>query len=82
MGLVGLFLILLIWVSQTVRSTQISYQIQKIEEEIGKEEAKKADLEARKNQYLTLNSVDEYARKKIGLISPQEKDIVVISYDR
>ena len=78
LGLFGLFLLLLVWVNQTVRSTQISYQIQKLEEQIKDEEDHKSELEANKNQYLSLNSIEEIARQKLGLVNPQDKDIVVI----
>lgn len=76
--MIGLFLVLLVWVSQTVRSTKISYQIQKLEDEIRKEERIKAELEVRKNKRLSLNAVEEYAGKNLGLINPQEKDVIII----
>ena len=69
---------LLLWVSQTIRSTQVSYQIKKIEEEIKAEERKQSELEIERNRALSLDSIESSARKDLGMENAQEKDIIFI----
>ena len=78
-ALIGTVLFLLFWVSQTVRSTQLSYQIRQIESEIKKEQIKEVELMMKKDEVLSLEKIESAAKEKLGLIVPGEENIVVIS---
>ena len=75
----GVFLLIplsLLWISHTVRSTQISYRIQKLEEELEKEKNKRVELEIARDRLLSLETVEAAAKRKLGLVVPQEENIV------
>ena len=76
--IVGLLAFLLWWVSQTVRSTEISYQIQDFEERIREEKKRRSELEIQKNGVLSLAMVENIARQKLGLVVPKESDLVIV----
>ena len=78
LGSFALTAILLLWVSQSVRSTQVSYQIQKVEEDIKKEQKKYLELEIAKDRYLSLDSLENTASKKLGLVVPGEENIIIV----
>lgn len=79
LGIFFLILFLLLWVHQTVQTTQISYKIQKLEEELQKEETKQIEFKMQADQYQTLEFVESVAKKKLGLIQPKENNIIVIT---
>lgn len=77
-GLVTMVVMLLFWVRMTVQSTQLSYQIRDVEDKIRKEQRKLSDLEIQKDQYISLSSIEEAAKKKLGLISPSNENVILI----
>lgn len=66
-------------VSQSVRSILLSYQIQRVEKEIKLELEKNSEMEHAKNQIISLDHVDEIARKKLGFSSSSKGNVIVIS---
>ena len=79
LGFVILVPFLLLWVGQTVRSTQVSYQIQKLQDEIKKESHRQIELEMQRDQFVSLESIENAAKKKLGLIVPAKENIVLIT---
>ena len=79
LGLVILIPFLLLWVGQTVRSTQVSYQIQKVGDEINIELRGQTDLEMQRDQFVSLESIEGAAKKKLGLIVPSKENIVLMA---
>lgn len=73
-------LLLLLWVNQSIRSTELSYKIRSLEAEIQLEEKKRTVLEMKKNQLLSLSFIEEVSRKS-GLVSPDPENIVIIKLD-
>ena len=71
--------LVLFWVRQTVRSTQMLYDIQKVEQEIKKEGNRRADLEMKKDRILSLEALEERAKMKLGLIVPGKENIVLMA---
>lgn len=73
---------LLLWVNQTVRSTQLSYRIQSLEDEIKKEDARRVHLKRQRDAQLSLENVEEVAKSKLGMAVPKDEDIIVIALSR
>ena len=78
-GIFCIILFLLFWVSQSVRSTQISYEIQTLEDKIKEEKNKQVELKIERDRYLSLDYVETIARKKCGLIPPLKENIVLMN---
>ena len=78
LGLVLAVPLVLFWVRQTVLSTQMLYEIQKIEQEIKKERNRRADLEMKKDRILSLEALEERAKMKLGLVVPGKENIVLM----
>ncbi len=78
-GLAGIFIFLLLWVSQTVRSTWFSYDIQKIKNEIAKNELVTVNLLMQRDQLLSLEAIERAAKQELGLIVPKEENIIIIN---
>lgn len=79
LGVSALVFFLLLWVSQSVRSTQLSYQIQKVEEEIKKELKRQAELKWHADRILSLETLEAAARKKFNLAPPKEENVVIMT---
>ncbi len=79
MGILVFVSFLLFWVHQSVRSTQISYRIQKLDSEIKRERSRETEFLMKIDQWVSLESVESIAKEKLGLIVPREKDIILIS---
>ena len=73
---------LLMWVGQTVRSTQLSYQIQTLEDEFKKERARQIELQMLRDRLISLDSIEKTARNKLGLIVPSKENIVLVTLPR
>lgn len=73
----GVVLFLFVLVSQSVRSILLSYQIQKLEIQIRSEYEKKAELEQQRNRLIDLRYVEEIAKKELGFVPSQNKNIIV-----
>lgn len=78
----GVFLFLMVWVGQSVHSTKLSYQIQKVEEEIRKEQRTQTELELQRDRALSLESLEVAAQRKLGLVIPAEKNVVIVALAR
>ena len=70
--------ILLFYVWQSVQSVKINYQMSRLEKEIKFFKNNNKYLNVRLDELTTLSRVEKIARKKLGLISPKENDIIVI----
>lgn len=81
-GFFFLVFFLILWVNQTIRSTQTSYLIKKVEEEIKIEERKQEDLEMERNRILSLEAIENTAKEKLGMDHPKEKDIIIMPIPR
>lgn len=79
LGFIALTVMLLLWVSQTVRSTQLSYQIQSVEQEFKKEQRKRVELELQRDRVLSLESIETIARKKYGLVNPEKENVILLA---
>ncbi len=77
-GIMVFIPLILLWVNQTVNSTKILYQIQKVEEELKHEHDKKIALEMLKDRMTSLEFVEWTARNKLGFVEPKAADIVVL----
>lgn len=77
-GIFCFVLFLLLWVSQSVRSTQLSYEIQKLEEQIKEEQNMQVELKLKRDRYFSLEYVETLAKKKYGLILPPQENIVIL----
>ena len=75
-SLTVLFFLLL--VSQAVRSTQYLYKIQALEETIKKREEELRVLEFERDRILSLESIENTARKYFELQAPLEENIIVL----
>lgn len=69
------------WVNQTIRSTKLSYNIQKLEEDLKKEERKENQLKMNHDQYFSLESIEKKA-KELGYEVTKEENIKLISVKR
>lgn len=78
LGTLGTILFLFLLVSQSVRSILLSYQIQKLENQIRSEYEKKAELEQQRNRLIDLRHVEEIARKELGFVPSQDRNVIVI----
>ena len=78
-GVLGLILFLLLWVNQSVRSTQLSYRMQKVEQEIRQEQKRRTELELERDSLLSLENLEEVSKKKLGLVEPKDENIVIMS---
>lgn len=74
----GLILFLFFLVSQSVRSILLSYQIQRIENEIQMEQEKKSELGLQRNRLIHLAHIEEIAKKELGLVLPERGNVIVI----
>jgi hypothetical protein len=79
LGFLLLVPFLLLWVHQSVRSTQVSYQILKIEEEIRAERNRQIELEIARDRIVSLEAIENAARTKLGLVVPRKENIVLIT---
>lgn len=79
LGLALLTGMLLLWVSQTVRCTQLSYQIQSVEQEYKKEQRKRAELELQRDRCLSLETIETIARQRYGLVNPQKESVILLA---
>lgn len=70
---------LLLWVSQTVRSTQLSYRIQAVELDLDQEKKRQIELNLERDELISLSRVEEIAKTKLGLIVPKDEDIVILT---
>ena len=70
--------ILLFYVWQSVQSVKMNYQISRLEKEIQFFKNNNKYLNVRLDELTALSRVEKIARKKLGLISPKENDIIVI----
>lgn len=70
---------LLLWVSQSVRSTQMSYQILKMEKQIAKEQSKRTELEISRDRMISLDAVEKTALDQLGLVVPKKDNIIVMT---
>lgn len=66
------------WVNQTIRSTKLSYEIQKLEEDLKKEERKFTQLKMIRDQFFSLESIEKKA-KELGFELSKEDNITFIS---
>ncbi len=81
-GILVLVPVILLWVNQTVNSTKILYQIQKIDEEMKHEQDRKIALEMLKDRMTSLEFVEWTAKNKLGFVEPKREDIVVLAVSR
>jgi hypothetical protein len=79
LGFLLLIPFLLLCVHQGVRSTQVSYQILKIEDEIKKERDRQIELEMVRDRLVSLEEIENVARIKLGLVAPRKENIVLIT---
>ncbi len=79
LGFLVLVFLLILWVNQTIRSTQTSYSIKKVEEEIKTEERRQSEIDIERNRFLSLDSIETEAKEKLGMDHPKEQDIILIS---
>ncbi|OGR79257.1 MAG: hypothetical protein A3I11_08220 [Elusimicrobia bacterium RIFCSPLOWO2_02_FULL_39_32] len=70
--------LLLMWVGFSIQSTQLSYSINKIEDEIKKEERRLVELEMIKNKLVSLDSLEMLAKEKLGFIFTKEENIIYL----
>jgi len=66
------------WVNQTIRSTKLSYKIQKLEEDLKKEERKFTQLKMSRDQILSLESIEKKA-KEFGFEVSKGENITFIT---
>ncbi|OGR99382.1 MAG: hypothetical protein A3G85_06665 [Elusimicrobia bacterium RIFCSPLOWO2_12_FULL_39_28] len=66
------------WVGFSIQSTQLSYSINKIEDEIKKEERRLVELEMIKNKLVSLDSLEMLAKEKLGFIFTKEENIIYL----
>ena len=71
--------IILLWVNQTVSSTKILYQIQKLEEEVKREHNRSIELKILRDRMTSLEFVEWTAKNKLGFVVPKAEEIVMIS---
>ena len=74
--------IILLWVNQTVNSTKILYQIQKIEELSKHEQDRQIALKMLKDKLTSLDFVEWTAKHKLGFIEPKREDVVVLTVSK
>ena len=77
-GILILIPLVLLWVNQTVSSTKILYQIQKVNEEIKEEQDRKMTLEMLKDRLTSLEFVEWTARNKLGFTDPSREKIILV----
>ena len=77
MAALAVLLVLLFWVKQSLKSTELSYQIQTVQKEIEKEQNKKNELQEKLNKNLSLDTV-EFNAKQMGWIVPKSSAVVVV----
>ena len=77
-GILVLTPAVLLWVNQTVSSTKILYQIQKLDDELKREQDRRITLEMLRDRMTSLEFVEWTARNKLGFVDPRSQDIVVI----
>ncbi|OGR95277.1 MAG: hypothetical protein A2902_05955 [Elusimicrobia bacterium RIFCSPLOWO2_01_FULL_64_13] len=77
-GLFAMVSCLLVLVSLTVRSTQISYRIDAVKEEIRKEDLRNMELREARDRMISLEAIERSARKSLGLIDPAKDNIVIL----
>lgn len=77
MAALAVLLVLLLWVKQSLKSTELSYQIQTVQKEIEKEQNKKNELQEKLNKNLSLDTV-EFNAKQMGWIVPKSSAVVVV----
>lgn len=77
-GLIAVVVMLLFWVRMTVQSTQLSYRIRDLEGSIQKEQRRRSDLEIQKDQYISLHSIEDVAKKKLGLVTPSNESVILM----
>lgn len=70
--------LLLLWVGLSIQSTQLSYAINKIEDEIKKEDRQLVELEMTKNKLISLDVVEKIAKEKLGFIFTKEENIIYL----
>jgi cell division protein FtsL len=70
--------ILLFYVWQSVQSVKMNYQISRLEKEIQFFKNNNKYLNVRLDELTALSRVERIARRKLGLVSPKENDIIVI----
>jgi len=78
-GVLGVVLFLLLWVNQSVRSTQLSYRMQKVKDQIHQEQTRRTELQMERDGLLSLESLEEISKKKLGLIEPKDDNIVIMT---
>jgi cell division protein FtsB len=81
MGILILIPLVLFWVNQTVSSTKILYQIQKLSDEIKQEENRKVALEMLCDRLTSLEFVEETARNKLGFVDPKRENIILLGQE-
>jgi cell division protein FtsL len=54
-------------------------RIQKVEEEIRKEQKRQTALQIERDSLLSLETLEESAKKKLGLVEPKEENIVIMT---
>ena len=69
--------LLLLWVKQSLRSTEMSYRIQETEKLIEKESEQKNELEKILSQNLSLEKIESQARKS-GWVIPSSSSVVIV----
>ena len=77
-----LIVYLLLWVNQTVRSVQLSYQIQSVEQSISDAQEIQTQLKIKKDQLVSLKNVEKKAKEELGMISPKSKNIVILKVEK
>lgn len=78
-GILVLIPLVLFWVNQTVSSTKILYQIQKLSDEIAREEDRKVSLEMLRDRLTSLEFVEWTARNKLGFADPKRENIIILA---
>ncbi|OGR84302.1 MAG: hypothetical protein A2901_03060 [Elusimicrobia bacterium RIFCSPLOWO2_01_FULL_54_10] len=78
MGILALIPLVLFWVNQTVSSTKVLYQIQKLNEDLKVEQDRKISLEMLRDRLTSLEFVEWTARNKLGFTDPRRQDIILI----
>ena len=70
---------ILLWVSQTVDSTKILYQIQTLEEEIKSERNRSVELKLLYDRMTSLEFVEWTAKNKLGFVVPKADELVILT---
>ncbi|MBI2119674.1 MAG: hypothetical protein HYT97_08615 [Elusimicrobia bacterium] len=70
--------LLLLWVGFSIQSTQLSYSINKIENEIKKEERELVEQEMIKNKLTSLDMLEIVAKEKLGFIFTKEENVIYL----